>query len=365
MAGWQPPGRHFSLTAWIHDTLTRAWTHRGPLAWLLWPVSLGYGLAVRAIRWHFREGVQETWRAPVRVIVVGNVVAGGAGKTPVVMALVMHLQRQGLQVGVLSRGYGRSGTDCLEVLPGSPVALVGDEPALIKSSTGASVFVARLRVEAAKALLTRHPETQVIVCDDGLQHHALQRDLEICVFDDRGLGNGFLLPAGPLREPWPRQPIQSQSTMGQDGELQWPPIDGLILHTGHQPAFRTGFTARRDLAQHARRADSSSIELTSLRGKPVVAVAAIAHPDAFFSMLRDQGLTLAHTLALNDHFNFNGWSNPFDPTLALLCTEKDAVKLWQTCPDALAVPLMLTPEPAFLTALDKVVQSWKLAPRQA
>lgn len=360
MPGRQPPGRHISLTAWIHSTLTKAWTHRGVLSWLLWPVSLGYGLAVLAIRWQFREGLQETWRVPVRVIVVGNVVAGGVGKTPVVMALVTHLQQRGLKVGVVSRGYGRRTSDCREVLTDSPANLVGDEPALIKASTGAAVFVARLRVDAAKALLAGYPQTQVIVCDDGLQHHALQRDLEICVFDDRGVGNGFLLPAGPLREPWPRQPIQSQTTKSRDGGLLWPPIETLILHTGRQPAFKTGFTARRNLAQYARRADGSRIELSSLRGKPLAALAAIAQPEAFFEMLRGQGLTLAHTLALSDHFDFNGWSNPFDPTLALVCTEKDAVKLWQTCPGALAVPLILTLEPAFLQGVDTVLKDWKL-----
>ena len=361
MPGRQPHGWHTSPVVWIQTTLTKAWTRRGPLAWLLWPVSLGYGLAVRGIRWQFREGLRATWRVPARVIVVGNVVAGGAGKTPVVMALVTHLQQRGLKVGVLSRGYGRTTTDCREVLPDSPAKLVGDEPALIKTSTGAAVFVARLRVEAARALLVQYPETQVIVCDDGLQHHALQRDLEICVFDDRGAGNGFLLPAGPLREPWPRQPITRQTTASRDDRLLWPPVETLILHTGRQSAFKTGYTARRTLAAHARRADGSSVEVSSLRGKPVVALAAIAQPEGFFTMLRDQGLTLAHTAALPDHFDFNGWSNPFDPSLALLCTEKDAVKLWQSCPGALAVPLILTLEPAFLAAVNQVLQHWKLA----
>ena len=361
MAGQQPPGRQSSLTARIQSTLTTTWTHRGVLAWLLWPVSLVYALAVRAIRWQFQEGLQETWRVPVRVIVVGNVVAGGAGKTPVVMALVKHLQQRGLKVGVVSRGYGRSASDCREVLADSPVQTVGDEPALIRASTGAAVFVARLRVEAATALLAKYPQTQVIVCDDGLQHHALQRDLEICVFDDRGVGNGFLLPAGPLREPWPRQPIQSRTTKSRSGDLLWPPLETLILHTGRQPAFKTGFTARRSLSQQARRADGSRIDLSSLRGQPLAALAAIAQPEAFFANLRDQGLTLAHTLALSDHFDFNGWSNPFDPGLTLLCTEKDAAKLWQTCPDALAVPLTLTLEPALLQKVDKVMQDWALA----
>ena len=353
------------MTRALTDALTRAWTHRGALAWCLWPVSWVYGALVALRGGLYRVGAFKTRRVAAKVVVVGNVVAGGAGKTPVVMALVTHLQLRGIKVGVVSRGYGRSTTDCREVLPDSPANLVGDEPALIKASTGTAVFIARLRVEAARALLAQYPETQVIVCDDGLQHHALLRDLEICVFDDRGVGNGFLLPAGPLREPWPRQAIQSLTTRSSNGGLLWPPIETLVLHTGHNPAFKTGFRARRSLSAHAARADGGRLDLSSLRGKPLAAVAAIAQPEAFFSMLRDQGLTLAHTAALPDHFDFNGWSNPFDPSLALLCTEKDAVKLWQICPEALAVPLILTLEPAFLQAVDKALQDWQLESRGA
>ncbi len=325
------------IATW-QQRLTRAWTHRGLLAWLLWPISLLYGVLVKLRRSLYRLGIFKSEGVAVPVIVVGNVVAGGAGKTPVVMLLVRHLQARGLQVGVISRGYGRQTNDCREVCANSAVADVGDEPALIRRSTGAPVFVARLRVDAARALLARYPQTQIIVCDDGLQHLGLQRDLEICVFDRRGVGNGFLLPAGPLREPWPRA------------------VD-LVLHTGTPPAF-AGFSAQRTLSRHALMQDGSQRPLGDLAGpaglcrKPLLALAAIAKPDDFFDMLRAQGLSLARTLALPDHYDFNSWSRNDYEGYTLICTEKDALKLWPLEPDALAVPLILTPEPAFLTQLD-------------
>ena len=169
----------------LQRALTSAWRHRGWLACLLWPLSLLFAALAWLRRKLFWLGLLETGSVDVPVIVVGNVVAGGSGKTPVVMELVQHLQRSGLKVGVISRGYGRSQRDCREVLPDSSVAEVGDEPSLIRRNTGAKVFVAPARIDAARALLQRHPATEVIVCDDGLQHWGLQRDLEICVFDDR------------------------------------------------------------------------------------------------------------------------------------------------------------------------------------
>src|SRR5512139_1410138 len=194
---------HSPQPAW-QRVLTGNWQRRSPLAWALWPLSLLMRVLVRLRQGLYLSGFLRRQPVPVPVIVVGNVVAGGAGKTPVVMALVQHLQAHGLHPGVISRGYGRSTRDCREVREDSPVGEVGDEPALIRRHTGAPVFVARRRIEAAHALLQAYPQTDVLVSDDGLQHYALARDIEICVFDDRGAGNGLLLPAGPLREPWPR-----------------------------------------------------------------------------------------------------------------------------------------------------------------
>lgn len=337
--------------------LQRAWLQRGALARLVWPLSRVYGALVALRRTLYRHDWLSAHKAGVPVIVVGNVIAGGAGKTPVVMAVVRHLQAQGLRVGAISRGYGRSTRDCREVHADSDPRTVGDEPLLIARSTGAPVFVARRRIDAARALLARHPATQLIVADDGLQHLALTRDIEICVFDDRGTGNGWLLPAGPLREPWPRrgehgQPEEHRHRQNDGGELADPTNHAaLVLHTGRQPAF-AGFTAQRALADHALRSDGTRVPLTSLKGQPLVALAAIANPQAFFNMLRAQGLTPERCIALPDHYDFDSWLRPSDGTYSLICTEKDAVKLWRRAPDALAAPLLVTPEPAFFAALD-------------
>ena len=323
----------------LQRILIQNWQRRSALAWLLWPLSLLMGFLVRLRQGLYMTGFLQRHRVAVPVIVVGNVVAGGAGKTPVVMAVVQHLQARGLRPGVISRGYGRRTQDCREARADSPAHDVGDEPALIKRATTAPVFVARRRSDAALALLAQYPNTDVLVCDDGLQHYALARDIEVCVFDDRGVGNGFLLPAGPLREPWPR---------GVD----------LVLHTGARPAF-TGFTSSRALAPYALRADGSRVELAALvkSNQALLALAAIAQPQAFFTMLEAQGLVLEQTQALPDHYDFDSWLRPSNKDYTLICTEKDAVKLWEKHPDTLAVPLVFTPEPAFLTALDALLDT--------
>ena len=322
----------------MEQVLLRIWERRGWKAWLLWPLSLLYGLLVGLRSLLYRLQIKTTNYVPVPVIVVGNVVAGGSGKTPVVMALVQHWTARGLRVGVVSRGYGRSSTDCREVRPGSLPGDVGDEPLLVQHSCGVPVFVARQRLEAAQALLDAYPGTQLIVCDDGLQHRALHRNLEICIFDDRGLGNGFLLPAGPLREPWPRA------------------VD-LVLHSGSHPAF-AGFRAQRALADYAVQADGTRVALASLQNTSLLAVAAIAQPEHFFRMLRSAGLSLAETRALPDHYNFDSWIHKQNVRQTVICTEKDAVKLWQHQPDALAVPLVLSLDAGFWAALDQRVDPW-------
>ena len=327
---------HSSQPAW-QRVLTDNWQRRGPLARGLWPLTLLMRVLVRLRQGLYFSGLLRQHTVPTPVIVVGNVVAGGAGKTPVVMALVRHLQAHGLHPGVISRGYGRATRDCREVREDSPVGEVGDEPALIRRHTGAPVFVARRRIEAAQTLLRAYPQTDVLVSDDGLQHYALARDIEICVFDDRGTGNGWLLPAGPLREPWPRY------------------VD-LVLHTGNRPAF-TGYTAQRALAAQALRHDGSRVDLTTLAhdDRPLLAVAGTARPQNFFDMLQALGLPLSLTIALPDHADYAHWQRPQDRDYTLLCTEKDALKLWQRHPDALAVPLEFAPEPAFFAALDRLL----------
>jgi tetraacyldisaccharide 4'-kinase len=318
----------------LAPAVQRAWLRRGPLAWALRPLSALFGALSALHRSAFRLGVLRSEAVAVPVVVVGNVVAGGAGKTPVVIELVRHLQARGLHPGVISRGHGRRSQECLEVRPDGDAGQTGDEPLLIARATGAPVFVARRRAAAARALLAEHPECRVIVSDDGLQHQALRRDVEICVFDDRGVGNGWLLPAGPLREPWPRE------------------VDLVLRQPGAQGI--PGFTVRRHLASRARRRDGTEVALAQLASRRVTALAGIARPETFFAMLREAGVHPARTIALPDHAALD----VLPPDLAhdeLVCTEKDAVKLWRLRPDAWAVGLVVELEAGFLEAFDRLL----------
>lgn len=333
----------------LQRILLRAWTQRAGLASLLWPISLTFQCLVWLRRRLYRWGVFQPAHVDAIVIVVGNVIAGGAGKTPTVMALVQHLGARGLRVGVISRGYGRNNSAAsVEVLKDSRPEDVGDEPLLIQRTCRTPVVVGPTRHAAATALLARYPQTQVIVCDDGLQHYALYRDLEICVFDNRGCGNGWLMPAGPLRESWPRQSV---TCAGQRADRL------LVLHTGNRPAF-AGYTAQRSLAPFAMGSDGVRVPLESLSApgiKPLIALAGIAQPESFFAMLRALQVPLAKTVALPDHYHFDSSLRIFHEGYRLICTEKDAAKLWLLVPDALAVPLVFEPEAAFFSALDAVL----------
>ncbi len=355
-----------TLRARLAARLQRSWVQRDWLAFALLDVSWAYRGLVALRRFLYVRGVLKSYRVPVPVIVVGNVVAGGAGKTPVVIETVRFLKAQGWQPGVVSRGYGREMARgkhwvAVQVLENTAVLASGDEPALIRQATGAPVCVATRRRDAARALLAAHPGVNVIVCDDGLQHLALQRDIEVCVMDDRGVGNGWLLPAGPLREPWPRAvdfvlqtlpvapdraatPFTPQAT-GQDGTVA-PPLP---------LAAAASYQIQRHLATFALRADGTQVPLADLAGESVVAVAGIAQPEAFFAMLRAQGLTLQETISLPDHYDFSSWSRDIPLGCTLICTQKDAAKLWLKHPQALAVPLVVDiPAPFFAALLKKL-----------
>ena len=332
--------------------LRAAWQRRGPLACALWPLSRLFAALAALAR---QRQLRHAQRLPVPVVVVGNVVAGGAGKTPTTLAVVRHLQAQGWRPGIVSRGYGRAAREGapadapLEVAATADPRTVGDEPLLLRQRAGVPVFVCAQRAEAGRALLAAHPGTDILVCDDGLQHLRLARDVEIAVFDGRGIGNGWRLPAGPLREAWPRP-------------------TNLVLHTEAGPALALppgaqAFNATRTLAPHALRSDGRSVPLAGLQGTRLVALAGIARPEAFFDMLRAAGLPLHDTVALPDHYDFSSWPRPPDQRETLICTEKDAVKLWRLRPDALAVPLVLDVPPAFFRALDALLAAQGHAPR--
>lgn len=313
---------HNRLPTW-QRLLQAAWMRRGPLAWALRPVAGLY-----AVLWALRAGLRhlgwlQTQILPVPVLVVGNVVVGGGGKTPVVIELVRHLQARGVRVGVITRGWGRQGAEVRLVRAGDDPAEVGDEPVLIAQRCAAPLAVGRDRVAAARALLAAQPNLQILISDDGLQNLALPRSLEVGVFDARGVGNGWLLPAGPLREPWPRH---------LDATLITHPERGIAGHLISRRLMDWAVDAsgkRHPLLLAASRARA--------QGRQVVAWAGVAQPQAFFAMLRACGLLLDACVAWPDHAVFEPTDVAGDELI--FCTEKDAVKLWRLRPDALAVGL--------------------------
>ncbi|HQR85683.1 MAG: tetraacyldisaccharide 4'-kinase [Burkholderiales bacterium 35-55-47] len=335
-----------TLKQQLLQALVQAWNGRSTdtpnvlgqvLVVLMRPISWLFAGAVAIRRELYRREIYKQETMPVPVIVVGNVMVGGVGKTPITMALVNHLKAQGLRVGVLSRGYGRKTTSTLAVSPKSQSLNVGDEPLLIARSCQVPVFVGNSRVDAGLALLSLHRDVQVLVCDDGLQHGPLARDLELCVFDERGLGNGHMLPAGPLREAWPRKALS-------------PNVPCLVLKTGGE-AGPNEFAVQRHLADYALQADGTKRSLSSWWDTPVQALAGIAKPEVFFAMLREQGLNVVHTQALPDHADLQALQ--IDASQGdVLCTEKDAVKLWMHHPKAWAVPLHTTLPDELLATID-------------
>jgi tetraacyldisaccharide 4'-kinase len=313
---------------------------QGPVAWALRPLSWLYGAAVSVKRAAHRWGWLTTEQLDVPVIVVGNVVVGGAGKTPAVIALVQALREGGWTPGVISRGHGRvPSPGPLPVLPNSPASKVGDEPLQIQRATGAPVFVANRRIEAGRALRLSHPEVNVVLTDDGLQHWALHRDVSVVVMDDRGVGNGCLLPAGLLREPWP------------PARRDWP---SLVLHQRpeHQggtdcpmPAGLPSFEATRLLSPMAINGLGEARAWADWGNTPLTALAGVARPEVFFDMLRQGGLTALSSHALPDHANLDDYAAWASHDTPLLCTDKDAVKLLAVAGIDLAsvwrVPLVL------------------------
>ncbi len=296
------------------------------------PLSALYGLLQRRAARHAAAEL------PVPVLVVGNLVVGGAGKTPTVIAVVAALQRRGYRPGIVSRGHGRDGDAPRAVGAADAVRDVGDEPLLLARRTGVPVVVGRDRVAAARLLLERHPDVDLLVADDGLQHPALPRQAELVVFDERGAGNGLLLPAGPLREPLP---------------AQWPPHRHGLYTAGVRSTALPGALATRTLSQAwPLRAwqvgDAGEARpLSALRGRPLLAAAGLAAPDKFFGMLRDAGLSIT-ALPLPDHHDFAERPWPAQGP-DVLVTEKDAVKLdpsWADARPIWVLPLDLAvPEP--------------------
>ena len=288
--------------------LQHIWYGKSSAYMPLLPLSWLYCAAAAICRLAYRSGLLGTTRLNCRVIVVGNISVGGTGKTPLVIALTERLQQAGFTAGILTRGYlGRASHWPQPVSAGSDPLQLGDEAVLLARKTRTTVFAGPQRVAAGRALLQDSP-CEVLICDDGLQHYALHHDVEIATVDvTRGNGNGFCLPAGPLREPVSRlQQVDAVVTVG-GGSVH--------SHTMHLvPA------AARRITNPANRCD-----LESFQGNPVHAVAGIGDPERFFVMLRRVGLTI-QTHPFADHHPFRASDLDFADDNPVLMTEKDAVK---------------------------------------
>ncbi|MFU9137725.1 tetraacyldisaccharide 4'-kinase [Erwinia tasmaniensis] len=289
--------------------IERLWSGRSPLYLLLLPLSLLYGLIANLIRLSYVWGWRRAWRAPVPVVVVGNLTAGGNGKTPVVIWLVEALQKRGFRPGVVSRGYGGRAEHYPLVLDAfTSTQQAGDEPVLIFQRTGAAVAVSPNRREAVQALLARG-NIDVIISDDGLQHYALARDVEVVVVDgQRRFGNGCWLPAGPMRERVSRL---------RD-------VDAVITNGGEAQAGEIAMTL---LPGQAVNVKTHEVQPLSAFNN-VVAMAGIGHPPRFFATLRQQGVRPVREVPFADHQNYSAaqLAALTEPGQMLLMTEKDAVK---------------------------------------
>ena len=283
------------------------WSRRGAIAWLLWPVSVIFMIGVCVRRLLYLLRLFKSTHPGIPVIVVGNLTVGGSGKTPLVIWIAEFLKSKGWSPGIVSRGYGANIVEPRAATVASTATEVGDEPIVISRRSGCPVWVGQDRVRVAAMLRAANEEVNVIISDDGLQHYALRRDVEIAVVDARGFGNGFLLPAGPLREPKSRLRA----------------VDAVV---SHDSSVR-GYSMKLHGEELHRMTDARERQpLKAFAGRRVHAVAGIGDPNRFFLQLGRAGIkVLPHPFP--DHHAFTPKDLEFGDDLPVLLTEKDAVKL--------------------------------------
>jgi len=326
----------------LESVANEIWYGKHPVAVALSPLAAGYRLCTDLRRQAYHHGLLASHRVAVPVVVVGNLTAGGTGKTPLVIWLAGYLKSLGYRPGVVARGYGgRARHWPQQVRPDSDPRAVGDEPIVISRRTRCAVAVGPDRYAAATALV-EHADCDIIVSDDGLQHYALERDIEILVIDGvRRFGNGRCLPAGPLREPLARiREVDMVVTNGIAGRGEF--------------AMKYVTTHAMSLTRPER---AASFE--SFREDSVHAVAGIGNPDRFFAALRACGLkVIPHSFA--DHHPYRRTDIEFDDGLPVLMTEKDAVKCEAFAhPRCWAVPVTAELPEIFATRLEALLTRGK------
>jgi tetraacyldisaccharide 4'-kinase len=297
----------------LHHLFIQSWYTREWWNCLLLPLSLIYYGIISLRRFLYRTRLFKRYSSPIPLIIVGNITVGGTGKTPLVIYLVEQLRAQGLRPAVISRGYGRKTKYAKEVKLDSPVGDVGDEPLLIKLRTQCPVFVATHRAKAITAIL-KHTDANIIISDDGLQHYGMDRNIEIVVLDGmRRFGNGFLLPAGPLRE-----------RVGRLNEVDF------VVNNGDDRVNEVMMTLTIGELFHLK--TNTTVNLQDFVGKQVHAIAGIGHPKRFFNTLISMGIkVIPHTFP--DHYFYRACDLAFDDDLPILMTEKDRVKCMHAISD--------------------------------
>ena len=322
----------------IETIVTRAWQRQAAWLWLLLPISWLYGLITILRRHAYKLGLLSSYRAPVPVMVIGNISVGGSGKTPLIIALVDYLQAQGINVGVISRGYGGDSNQMPALVnTASLPSVVGDEPCLIVNMTGVPLAVCPNRKQAITTLLDAHPDLQLIIADDGLQHYALQRDIEWIVVDSaRGFGNEQLLPTGFLREPMSRlqgatviyhTELKTDSASQHKNIQQHSQAERLLMHLQAdnlhllwQPVLPNAQTTDKQTP------NSQVNNKVPETGSIVHAVSGIGYPQRFFDTLHSLGFeVIGHPYP--DHYDFDLAELLEYSQHPIVVTTKDAVKI--------------------------------------
>ncbi|MBT8080820.1 MAG: tetraacyldisaccharide 4'-kinase [Gammaproteobacteria bacterium] len=336
---------------WLH----RVWYDGGRFGWILLPLSALYWFVIIIRKYLYDRGVLRVRRATVPVVIVGNITAGGTGKTPTVLWLVEELKRRGFSPGIVSRGYGgsQSGTS-MRVEPDSDAVVVGDEPVLLARRARCPVVVDPDRVRAAEMLV--EDGVDVVVADDGLQHYRLARDYEICVVDGvRGLGNRRLLPAGPLRE-----------TVRRLDDVEQVLVNGRLRAADCEPtvAEQNAISFELLTVEACRLNGSLTRAIERFGGTTVHAVAGIGNPQRFFDLLRAQGIqVIEHRLP--DHAKLRAGDLEFGDDFDVFMTEKDAVKLGRSMEDKFwYVPVDFSIDPLDAAPLLEQIES-RVRARQA